>query len=102
LPELEKARQGKVIGKALEAQLRITANTHGMDESGTQSETLRELLNVSQLEIASGDAADVAITVSKASGGKCERCWHWEADVGMDAGHPTVCERCVEAVKQAH
>jgi isoleucyl-tRNA synthetase len=31
---------------------------------------------------------------------KCERCWHWEMDVGSNAKHPTICGRCVEAVKQ--
>ncbi len=26
---------------------------------------------------------------------KCERCWHYRADVGSDARHPTICARCV-------
>ncbi|RYY70673.1 MAG: hypothetical protein EOO24_49540, partial [Comamonadaceae bacterium] len=26
---------------------------------------------------------------------KCERCWHWRADVGADPAHPTICGRCV-------
>ena len=26
---------------------------------------------------------------------KCERCWHYVADVGADAGHPTLCGRCI-------
>jgi isoleucyl-tRNA synthetase len=26
---------------------------------------------------------------------KCERCWHYRADVGQDAAHPTLCGRCV-------
>jgi isoleucyl-tRNA synthetase len=25
---------------------------------------------------------------------KCERCWHYAADVGGDAEHPTLCGRC--------
>ncbi len=37
---------------------------------------------------------------SKADGQKCERCWHWETDIGQNAEHPTICGRCVEAVKQ--
>ncbi len=35
-----------------------------------------------------------------ADGQKCERCWHWETGIGQNAGHPTICGRCVEAVKQ--
>jgi isoleucyl-tRNA synthetase len=30
---------------------------------------------------------------------KCDRCWHWENDVGQNAEHPTLCGRCVVAVK---
>jgi len=64
-------------------------------------EALRELLNVSQLEVHSepgnGEPA-LNIAVSKALGQKCERCWHWEEDVGAVAEHPTICERCVAAV----
>jgi len=29
---------------------------------------------------------------------KCERCWTWSPRVGEDAGHPTLCERCVPVV----
>jgi isoleucyl-tRNA synthetase len=65
---------------------------------------LRELLNVSQLEVhatpGNGETT-LKITVAKALGQKCERCWHWEEDVGAEPKHPTLCGRCVEAVRQA-
>jgi len=32
------------------------------------------------------------VTVSTSA--KCERCWHYRADVGAAAGHPTICARC--------
>ena len=57
---------------------------------------LRELLNVSELELRQG--AEDAVTVERASGRKCERCWHWETDLGLDPDHPTLCGRCVRAV----
>ncbi|HEX4342480.1 MAG TPA: zinc finger domain-containing protein, partial [Verrucomicrobiae bacterium] len=62
-------------------------------------ELLRELVNVSALKITVGEM--VSHTVSKADGQKCERCWHWETDVGIDPANPTICARCVEAVKQS-
>ena len=31
---------------------------------------------------------------------RLRRCWQWETDVGSHAEHPTLCGRCVEAVKQ--
>ena len=96
---LEKARQDKLIGKALDAKLRITTrNTRYV----SYKEELRELLNVSALEIDhQGEAKESPFTVSKADGQKCERCWHWEPEVGSIAEHPTLCNRCVEAVQAA-
>jgi len=39
------------------------------------------------------------IAVSKAAGGKCERCWKYSAGVGNDATHPGVCGRCAEVLQ---
>jgi hypothetical protein len=36
--------------------------------------------------------------LAKADGQKCERCWHWEADIGQNAEHPTICAPCTKAV----
>jgi hypothetical protein len=33
--------------------------------------------------------------VTPSANPKCERCWHWRADVGSDRAHPTLCGRCV-------
>jgi len=97
LPELEKARQAKLIGKALEARLNISGPEVPAVATPEARETLRELLNVSQLNYtAAGDAHTV--TVEHAAGSKCERCWHYETDIGQDAAHPTICGRCRQAV----
>ena len=34
------------------------------------------------------------ISVNKADGAKCERCWKYDPRVGQDEKHPTVCARC--------
>lgn len=39
------------------------------------------------------------IAVSKAAGGKCERCWKYSPSVGEDASHPGVCPRCAEVLR---
>jgi isoleucyl-tRNA synthetase len=98
LPELEKARQAKQIGKALEAKLTFAGSSPALTAAQAHLETLRELLNVSQLEVQSGGEGAVTPQVSKAAGQKCERCWHWETDVGSHPEHPTICGRCVKAV----
>ena len=100
LPVLEEARQAKQIGKALEAQLILEGTPEALDAVPAQREALRELLNVSQLtiETVAGAGPTLKINSSRAAGRKCERCWHWETDVGAHAAHPTLCGRCVAAV----
>jgi isoleucyl-tRNA synthetase len=101
LPELEKARQAKDIGKALEAKLTFAGSSPALEAARANQEALRELLNVSQLEITPAGEASLTIAVGKAAGEKCERCWHWETDVGAHAEHPTICGRCVKAVQES-
>ncbi len=98
LPELEKARQAKQIGKSLEARLTLNGDGPLLLDAKLNLDSLRELLNVSQVALANGGGETVFATVSKADGQKCERCWHWETDVGSSAEHPTICGRCVDAV----
>ncbi len=101
LPELEKARQAKEIGKSLEAKLTFMGSSPALAQAKPELESLRELLNVSQLEIVVGGEASIQVSVSTADGQKCERCWHWETDVGSNPEHPTICGRCVRAVREA-
>jgi isoleucyl-tRNA synthetase len=98
LPALEKARQAKTIGKALEAKLLLTGSGPLMFDGQANPEALRELLNVSQVRCEDEAGAAVTAEVTRADGQKCERCWHWETDVGQHTAHPTLCGRCVQAV----
>jgi isoleucyl-tRNA synthetase len=109
--ELEKARQTKRIGKSLDAKLVCAGTSPILVEASKHNETLRELLNVSQLAINPTESTlpinpsfllleGGHITAIPADGQKCERCWHWETDIGKNAEHPTICGCCVEAVKQ--
>jgi isoleucyl-tRNA synthetase len=101
LPELEKARQTKVIGKSLDAKVWVHVEHEPMEISKMFLE-LQELLNISQMRVRSDPKNNaIEIRVEKALGQKCERCWHWETDIGQNAEHPTICGRCVEAVKQS-
>ncbi len=102
LPELEKARQAKFIGKALEAKIALSGNPEAdlMVTAVAHRDALRELLNVSQIEVRTSASADTQIHVAHADGKKCERCWHWETDIGSNPDHPTICDQCVAAVKE--
>jgi isoleucyl-tRNA synthetase len=98
LAELERARNLKLIGKALDARVEISLES-GSVELPASFNDLRELLNVSAVQFRGHDKP-TEVVVFKADGQKCERCWHWETDIGQNAEHPTICGRCVEAVKQ--
>ena len=39
--------------------------------------------------------AGITVRIARAEGEKCERCWHYETDIGQHAEHPTLCGRCV-------
>jgi len=99
LAELEKARQAKQIGKALDAVVHLALSGAPLAAARSHPEVLREILNVSAVEIS--EATEVAVRVQPASETgrrKCDRCWHWELDLGVNAQHPTLCGRCAGAV----
>jgi isoleucyl-tRNA synthetase len=43
---------------------------------------------------------DFKISVEKATGQKCERCWNYRAAVGSYSDHPTLCDRCIGPVRK--
>ncbi len=42
----------------------------------------------------------VVVRIARASGSKCERCWHHEDDIGQHPSHPTLCGRCVGVLER--
>jgi isoleucyl-tRNA synthetase len=108
LLELEKARQNKTIGKSLDAKIILKRGNNSIPalEAVKRPAELQELLNASQLiielvEAKSPEVYDIFTTVVKADGQKCERCWHWETDIGLNTEHPTICARCTKAVLES-
>jgi isoleucyl-tRNA synthetase len=59
-----------------------------------------ELVNDKKLEGAfvSEDVERLSIRVEKASGEKCGRCWVHDTSVGTNSDHPTICNRCKDAL----
>ncbi len=98
LKSLEEARQAKRIGKALEAKLRLEAPSAALALLQRYAATLKEILNVSQVELAEGEELR-AITLP-ADGVKCARCWNYSTRVGEDRRWPAVCERCAPALQE--
>jgi isoleucyl-tRNA synthetase len=103
LKALESARNNKLIGTALEAQVAITAADPLYSLLQRYADQLRYLFIVSQVALAQGSGngtGSVKVEVKKAEGAKCERCWNYSTHVGEDKNYPTVCERCSAVLKE--
>ena len=100
LKALETKRNEKFIGAPLEARVRIAAGGD-MLLSESYATELPGLFIVSQVELGTEGAAEaLKITVERAAGVKCERCWKYTEDVGSDPELPTVCAACASAIRE--
>ncbi len=84
-------------------------NSPQPQSQGNGIDELRYLLLASQVELIDDDSklqglshqttsASGKIGVTIADGVKCDRCWNYSDTVGQNAEHPTVCDRCVDAL----
>jgi isoleucyl-tRNA synthetase len=99
LRSLEEKRAAGEIGASLEAQVAVTASGatyRALADYG--AEALSFLFIVSQVRLTES-AEGMTISVARAEGVKCERCWHYEATVGADPDFPTICGRCAKNVR---
>jgi isoleucyl-tRNA synthetase len=103
LKALEAARNNKLIGTGLEAQVAITASDPVYSVLSRYASQLRYLFIVSAVTLKQGSGngtGGLHVEVKKADGQKCERCWNYSTHVGEDKTYPTVCERCSAVLKE--
>jgi isoleucyl-tRNA synthetase len=89
--ELEAVRASGGIGSSLQAEVEVGAQGERYELLASLGDDLRFVLITSQARVARGGG----IKVAPSPHAKCERCWHYRADVGSDAAHPEICGRCV-------
>ena len=114
--QLENCRSGGQLGASLEAQVQLELGA-GEAAAATSAalewlaasvhpevDNLADWLLVSALQqggaaaepmLAEASEAGITVRIAKADGQKCERCWHYETDIGQHAAHPSLCGRCV-------
>ena len=105
---LEIARNDKVIGGGLEAEVTVYANDEYRALLEQLGNELRFVLITSKAEVkpladkpadvATGELEGIAVSVARSHGEKCPRCWHYSDKIGVNPEHPTLCPRCVENV----
>jgi isoleucyl-tRNA synthetase len=110
LRKLEEARNVKTIAGGLEAKVELRASNSFYYMLKDYEPLLPSFFIVSQVQITPADAPalnlrDVegsllSVSVQRADGKKCERCWNYSTHVGENADYPTVCERCVKALDE--
>ncbi|NBK47783.1 isoleucine--tRNA ligase [Staphylococcus delphini] len=101
---LEAARNEKVIGKSLEAKVKI-GNSPSFDTLAFLEgfNDLHQLFIVSQVELVVEAQGEVyqhgTIEIAKADGEKCARCWNYSESLGSVGELDDLCPRCQEVVK---
>jgi isoleucyl-tRNA synthetase len=96
---LEKARQDKVIGHPLDAVVTVNAPQKLFDFLQGFGPELREIFIVSQVALEQdGAATEMSVTVNRAEGTKCQRCWMYDTSVGSEKKHPEICHRCFQTI----
>ncbi len=95
---LESFIKDKTIKSSLEAKVKLVAGGAKLDFLKKAENELAAAFIVSEVEI-SDNNAELEITIEKAEGEKCERCWSISKTVGENAEHPTICSRCCDNLK---
>jgi isoleucyl-tRNA synthetase len=84
--------QGKV-GASLQAAVTVTVPPQDYAMLASLGDELKFALITSSAQWLEGP--EIQVKAEVASGYKCERCWHYETDVGQHADHPGLCGRCI-------
>lgn len=106
LKALEDARNKKLIGKSFEAAVTIYPDKETKAMLDDLDADFRQILIVSKLTIADGEAPEDAeklnnasIVVEHAEGEVCPRCRMIRTDIGEDPKLPKLCGRCAKIVE---
>ncbi|NCD25041.1 MAG: isoleucine--tRNA ligase [Deltaproteobacteria bacterium] len=108
---IEPLRQSKALGHSLDARVTLFASGDTHARLAVMATELRDVFIVSQTVLTDATAPDTAIqtevdglalTIEKARGEKCARCWIYDENLGSDPDHPLVCPRCAKVLREHH
>jgi isoleucyl-tRNA synthetase len=107
---LEIARKEKRIGHSLDAALKLAVPAPLLEALRPYEDQLRFLFIVSSAQLVpseeikgeyeSEELPGVQVEVTLNQDTKCDRCWVHDPSVGENAEHPTICERCLDAMAE--
>ena len=94
--DIEALRSAEQLGSSLQAEVTVVADDVLYPLLASLGDDLKFVLMVSQITLSEGAETSIIVTPSKHA--KCDRCWHYRADVGTHEGHGAVCGRCVDNI----
>jgi len=100
LKEIEEARDKKLIGDSLEADILMQMPEKDYQLVEQNLELFKEILVVSSLIVKKSTEKEEKVTVQKSTGSKCPRCWNWYNEDTSANKFPELCPRCGEVIKE--
>ena len=91
--EIEALRAAGKIGSSLQAEVEVHAAGDRFGLLKSLGDDLRFVFITSQANVVH-DVHNIVVKQSPYK--KCERCWHYRADVGADPAHADICGRCTQ------
>ena len=91
--DIEALRADGKVGSSLQAKVALTAGPDDFALLQSLGADLKFVFITSALDLIAGESLNISASSSEDS--KCERCWHYSADTGLDGAHLGLCGRCV-------
>jgi len=93
--DIEAVRTTGQVGSSLQAEVTLAAEPEDLALLQSLGDDLKFVLITSAAQaVAAESGAALQSTVAPSAHEKCERCWHYREDVGVNPAHPTLCGRC--------
>ena len=90
--DIEALRADGQVGASLQASVNLQVGPEDHALLASLGNDLKFVFITSQLNLEEGSELVAKVSVSQDT--KCERCWHYSPDVGVNPAHPTLCGRC--------
>jgi isoleucyl-tRNA synthetase len=87
---IEEKREKKELGSSLQAELEIQAQGAALAALESLGEDLKFVFIVSSVKLSAAASGPLQVQVRPSAHAKCERCWHYRADVNAQG----LCGRC--------
>jgi isoleucyl-tRNA synthetase len=96
---IEDRREQGLVGSSLQAELDIYVG-NAYQSIANFGDDLKFIFITSRATVHFSESTTVAyaVEVTPTKHQKCDRCWHYRADVGFNSAHPSICKRCADTV----